>query len=128
MKHQYRRAALFLAFMLASQSVVAGFTGCMHNHNTDKPGHAGYGTQTMHGEHAMHQHAMNAADVIGQQDDCLSNCDCAGMCLHACHAPSLPGAINMVMLDANEHRYLLIQSFSFPGYTFQLLRPPAVIV
>ena len=126
MKHQYRRVTLLLAFMLALQPVAAGFTGCMYD--TDKSGHAGYGTQTMDGEHAIHQHAMNAADVIGQQGDCLADCDCAGMCLHACHAPSLLGAINMVMLDANEYRYLLIQGFSFPGYTFQLLRPPAAIV
>lgn len=125
MKNSRRRVALFVVLMLVFQPFATVFAGCVH---AEEAGHAGHTTHAMESDHAMHQPVMNYPDVKGQQADCFANCECAGMCLHACHAPSLPGVINMIMDYTHEYGYLLYQSFSFPGYTFQLLRPPAVSV
>lgn len=123
MARYHQCIALSLVFILAFQPVAAGFAGCMQ---TDKFDHAGHGTQTMVGDHAMHQHAMNDADVKEQQGGCLADCDCAGMCLHACHALSLPGYMNIIVLNVHVDGYSLTHGFSSPGYTVHLLRPPAI--
>lgn len=123
MKYYRRRVALFVVFMLAFQPFAAGFAGCMHG---EESGHAGHGMQQTDVEHAKHRQSTMDTDAKDQKAGCLLDCKCPGMCLHACHAPSLVGSINIIMPNTFEDRYLLTHGISSPGYTFQLLRPPSI--